>query len=83
MISGHLVKFVDDSKMPEGHDWMIVEADGDFVCVLRQSRVCPLVLEEAWAGYRTLAAEDRHGLDADERRRLMVALQRIEALAAS
>lgn len=83
MISGHKVTFVDDGRMPEGHDWMIVETDEGYVCLLRRSRVCPAVLEEAWAGYRTLVADHRNGLDAEERRRLYVALQRIEALAAS
>lgn len=49
------VSFVDDVEMPDDKDWLIVEVDDEVYCVVRESRLCPAVLEEAWAGYRRLA----------------------------
>jgi hypothetical protein len=83
MLSGHEVHFINDDEMPDGHDWMLLKVGDEVHCLVRRSRVRECVLEDAWSGYRYLASEQRHGLNADERRRLMVALQRIEALAAS
>lgn len=56
MNSGHEVLFLDDGDMPEGMDWLLVDVDGEVHCVVRRSRVVPCVLEDAWAGYRHLAA---------------------------
>jgi hypothetical protein len=78
MISGHEIRFLADDEMPDGTDWMLLEVDDEVHCILRRSRVCEKTLEEAWAGYRALAASQRTGLDAQERRRLDDALDRIE-----
>jgi hypothetical protein len=78
MISGHEIRFVTDDEMPDGLDWMLLEVGDDVHCILRRSRICESVLEDAWAGYRALAAAQRIGLDAQERQRLDDALDRIE-----
>ena len=73
----HLVTFVADDELPPGQDWMMIQVDGDVYCVIRRTRVCPEVLEEAWAGYRKLAATERYGLDAAERSVLSRTLGRL------
>jgi hypothetical protein len=83
MLSGHEVHFINDDEMPDGQDWMLLEVGGEVHCLVRRSRVCEQVLEDAWAGYRHLASMGRYGLNRVERERLHLALQRIEALAAS
>lgn len=51
------VKFVDDGALPAGHNWAIArDGDGNFYAFIKQSKVSPCVLEQAWAGYRELAA---------------------------
>jgi hypothetical protein len=75
----HLVTFVADDELPPGQDWMMIQVDGDIYCVIRRTRVCPEVLEEAWAGYRKLTDETRVGLDANEREVLARTLHRIHA----
>lgn len=56
MLPQHQVQFIDDRQMPDGHDWLMIEAGDAIVCVVRKSKVCPEVLEEAWSGYRDLIA---------------------------
>lgn len=56
MLTGHMVRFISDEEMPQGVDWMLLEVDDEVHCIVRRSRVEPCVLEEAWAGYRHLAA---------------------------
>lgn len=56
MLSGHEVVFMDDENMPKDMDWLLIEVDGDVHFVVRKSRVEPCVLEDAWLGYRHLAA---------------------------
>lgn len=50
------VKFVHDHEIPDGLDWMAIEVDSEVVCVLRRSRLCEQVIEEAWVGCLRLAA---------------------------
>jgi hypothetical protein len=78
MLIGHEVHFIRDDEMPEGHDWMLLEVGDEVHCLVRRSRICEYVLEDAWAGYRQLVSSKRHGLDAAERLRLDTALCRIE-----
>jgi predicted DNA-binding transcriptional regulator len=78
MGSEHHVRFMCDKEMPDGHDWLLVEAEDRVICIVRRSMVSPKVLEEAWAGYRLLAAGKRNGLDEVERKRLDNVLRRIE-----
>jgi hypothetical protein len=78
MLTGHEVHFIRDDEMPDGHDWMLLEVGDEIHCLVRRSRICEHVLEDAWAGYRQLVSSNRHGLNADERRRLDDALHRIE-----
>jgi len=49
------VKFVDDRALPEGQDWIFVEVDGGLYFVVKESRVTPEVLDQAWAAYRRMA----------------------------
>lgn len=56
MLTGHEVQFVDDQEMPDGHDWLLIDTGRAMICAVRHSRLCPEVLEEAWAGYRLMAA---------------------------
>ncbi len=44
------VHVVEDAALPADQDWIILEVDGRTHCVLRGSRICPAVLEEAWVG---------------------------------
>jgi hypothetical protein len=46
------VRFVDDHELPEGVDWAIVRASDDrALCFIKQSRVTPAVLSDAWAAW--------------------------------
>jgi hypothetical protein len=56
MARDHEVIFACDQEMPDGHNWMLLEVDGEVFCVIRRSHVKECVLEDAWAGYRHLAA---------------------------
>lgn len=49
------VSFAEDVEMPDDKDWLIVEVGDEVHCIVRESMICPRVLEEAWAGYRRLA----------------------------
>lgn len=46
------VAFVNDDELPEGHDWALVQDAGNLWFLIKQSRVTPAVLTDAW---RTLA----------------------------
>jgi hypothetical protein len=73
-----VVRFANDDELPPGQDWMLLEVEGKTYCVVRSSKVCPEVLEEAWAGYRRLVDAERHGLNSGERDRLASVLHRLE-----
>ena len=48
-ISGqYVVTFVGDSDLPPEQDFMLFEADGSVFLAIKQSRVTPCVLEQAW-----------------------------------
>lgn len=53
-MNNYRVVFVSDQALPEGQDWAIVECGDETVCVMKQSRISPDMLEEAWAAYRIL-----------------------------
>jgi len=45
----YLVEFVADDALPEGTDWAIAATDvGSTYFFIKESRVCPEVLSEAW-----------------------------------
>ena len=48
------VKFVEDHELPPGQDWIFVEVDGALWFVVKESRVSPGVLNQAWAAYRRM-----------------------------
>lgn len=48
------VKFVDDHALPIGQDWIFVVVDGGLYFVVKESRVTPEVLNDAWAAYRRM-----------------------------
>ena len=52
----HQIEFVEDEQLPEGTDWAMVEARGDYLFVVKRSRVCPAVLEEAWEAFILMTA---------------------------
>lgn len=52
----HTVTFVDDEAL-SGHDWALLEIEGDVYFVVKRSAVTPDVLEEGWAAYRLLTAK--------------------------
>jgi hypothetical protein len=68
---GYGVKFVNDSKIPAGHDFMVVALPDGAVTFLRESALSPKSLEDAWAAYRALRSpRDEQAI---ERRRLLLA----------
>ena len=48
------VKFVEDHELPPGQDWIFVEVDGGLYFVVKESRITPEVLNQAWAAYRQM-----------------------------
>lgn len=53
------IEFVDDHMLPEGHDFMLVTNDaGSALLVYRESAVTPATLEDSWAAYRALLAQE-------------------------
>lgn len=50
------IRFVDDSALPNGHDFVFVQADEDYAIFFRESAISPQMLEDAWAAYRALDA---------------------------
>jgi hypothetical protein len=53
----HRITFVDDDVLPEGHDFVFVQVEADYMVFLKTSAVCPHTLEVAWAAYRALCEE--------------------------
>lgn len=48
-ISGqYVVTFISDEELPPEQDFALLEVDGDVYLAIKQSRVAPCVLEEAW-----------------------------------
>lgn len=54
----YAVRFVDDQKMPEGRDFVLVQlGDDEMVVFYRASAVTPKTIETSWAAYRKLVQE--------------------------
>lgn len=54
----HLIQFVECDELPVGVNWALVRRGDDVVLFIREDRVTPCVLEEAWIGYRRMACRD-------------------------
>lgn len=50
------VAFVGDGELPDAQDWAMIRVGGVVVFAVKESRVTPCVLEQAWQAYRCLAA---------------------------
>lgn len=50
----HKVTFV-GNDLPQGHDWAMVQSDGETHLFIREGALSSGLLEEAWAAYRRLA----------------------------
>lgn len=50
----HQIRFVDDTALPDGHDFVLVQAPMGTAIFYRESAVTPRVLEESWAAYRSM-----------------------------
>lgn len=48
----HTIVFVDE--LPDEHKFLLIEEPDRVTVVYQRSAVCPEVLEESWAAYRTL-----------------------------
>lgn len=55
----HQVRFVGEDELPEDVDWMIARDDEQTFCFIKQGRITPDVLMEAWDGYRKLVQVPR------------------------
>ena len=53
------IRFVDDDHLPAGHDFVLVEREGEVMVALRESAVGPSLLENAWAAYRAVCVVGR------------------------
>lgn len=51
---GYGIRFVDDSVLPKGHDFLFVELPDGALIFYRESAVTPETLEDSWAAYRAL-----------------------------
>lgn len=49
------ITFTED--LPEGHDFVLVQAPGQVIVVYRESAITPAMLEDSWAAYRKLLVE--------------------------
>lgn len=45
------VFFVEDERMPAGHDWALARVGTKFYALIRATRVVPEVLAAAWAAF--------------------------------
>jgi len=48
------IKFVDDDELPEGHDFVFVQAREDWMVFLRESAITAPMLEDTWAALLAL-----------------------------
>lgn len=55
----HHIQLIDESDLPNGQDWVIVEHDEQITLFIVEAALTPRKLEEAWAGYRLLT-QPRH-----------------------
>jgi hypothetical protein len=52
----HGIRVVDQSDLPAGHEWALVEHDEQITLFITEAALTPRALEGAWAGYRLLTA---------------------------
>lgn len=45
------VRFTDESDLPAGTDWVIARREGVSYLFVKESRLCPELLAEAWAAW--------------------------------
>jgi hypothetical protein len=50
----HHIQLVDQTELPPGREWLLVEHDERIALFITQAALTPRKLEEAWAGYRLL-----------------------------
>lgn len=50
----HQIQFVDDDALPEGHDFILVQAPAGTAIFYRASAITPRTLEASWAAYRAM-----------------------------
>lgn len=50
----YAVCYVNDAELPEDREWVMVRTGRGMYLFLKESAVCPRVIQEAWAGYRLL-----------------------------
>jgi hypothetical protein len=55
----HRIRKVGQSDLPTGHEWVVVEHGERITLFITEAALTPRALEEAWAGYRLLAAPPR------------------------
>lgn len=51
------VVFVEDEALPAAQDWALVRAPGVFYAFLKQSKLTPTVLADAWAAFVQFLSE--------------------------
>lgn len=54
----YAVVFVGEDELPCDHDWALIRTGSDVVLVVKESRVTPCVLEEAWTAFRVWVDRD-------------------------
>lgn len=53
----YAVQYVSDEELPPDQEWVMLRIGRSMRLFIKESAVCPRVIEEAWAGYRRLVAE--------------------------
>lgn len=54
----YAIEYVGDDDLPAKHQWAIVRLGPRVVLYIKESAVCPKLLEEAWAGFRHLEEQE-------------------------
>lgn len=47
----YTVRFVEDAELPPPHDWALFRDGVRKILVVRESRVCPAVIEDIWRAF--------------------------------
>lgn len=64
----YAVHYVSDEDLPTNQAWAMVRQGGRVCLFLKESVLCPTVLEEAWAAFRVLEPRAPRALPAQQRR---------------
>jgi hypothetical protein len=48
----HVIVFV--RELPQGHDFLLIEEPDRVIVAYREGAICPEVLMDSWAAYRTM-----------------------------